>query len=92
MTHYCSIGNQPHMELRSSGDNAMEFVLSEKNHGLASAAETHMHALRIAFDSKDSITEKWTLYEKGEKKSEVVLNLNAHQDLRGGLGGCVSRD
>jgi hypothetical protein len=75
MTHYCSLGNQPHMELKNSSDNAMEFVLSEKNHGLSSAAETHMHALRIAFDGKDSITQKWTLYDKGEKKSEVVLKL-----------------
>jgi hypothetical protein len=75
MTHYCSVGNQPRMDLRNSGDNAMEFVLSEKNHGLSSLAETHMHALRIAFDNKDSITEKWTLFDKGEKKSEVVLKL-----------------
>jgi len=75
MTHYCSLGNQPHMELKSSGDNAIEFVLSEKNHGLASATETHMHALKITFVNKDSITEKWTLFEKGEKKSEEVLKL-----------------
>jgi hypothetical protein len=75
MTHYCSLGNQPHMELRNSGGNAMEFVLSEKNNGLGSATETHMHALRVTFDSKDSVTEKWTLYDKGEKKSDVVLKL-----------------
>jgi hypothetical protein len=75
MTHYCSLGNQPHMELKNSGDNAMEFVLSEKNHGLSSVAETHMHALKITFVNKDSITEKWTLFGKGEKKSEEVLKL-----------------
>jgi len=63
------------MELKSSGDNAIEFVLSEKNHGLASATETHMHALKITFVNKDSTTEKWTLFEKGEKKSEEVLKL-----------------
>jgi len=75
MTHYCSLGNQPRMELRNSGGNTMEFVLSEKYHGLTSAAETHMHALKIAFDGKDSITQTWTLFDKGEKKSDEVLKL-----------------
>ena len=75
MTHYCSLGNQPRMEVKSSGDNAMEFVLSEKNNGLSSVKETHMHMLKITFDGKDAITQKWTLFDKGEKKSEAVLSL-----------------
>lgn len=33
MTHYCSLGNQPHMELRNPGENTMTFVLSEKKPG-----------------------------------------------------------
>ena len=52
MTHYCSLGNQPHMELTGSGVSDLVFVLSEKNPGLASLNEMHMHALRIAFDGK----------------------------------------
>ena len=75
MTHYCSLGNQPHMELRNSGENTMTFVLSEKNPGLASLNETHMHALTIAVDGKDSITQTWTLFEKGAEKSHVVVKL-----------------
>ncbi len=73
MTHYCSLGNQPHMELRNPGENNMTFALSEKNPGLASLNETHMHALTIAIDGKDSITHTWTLYDKGVKKSDVVV-------------------
>jgi hypothetical protein len=42
---------------------------------LASLKETHMHALKISPDSKDSITHTWTLYEKGERKSDVVIKL-----------------
>jgi hypothetical protein len=76
MTHYCSLGNQPHMELRNPGENNMLFVLVEKNHGLSSVNETHMHALKISFDDKDSITHTWSLYEKGEKKSDVVIRLS----------------
>lgn len=75
MTHYCSLGNRPHMELVKSGENSMEFVLSEKNHGLSAVNETHMHALKIMFDGKDRITETWTLYDKGEKKSDVMIKL-----------------
>jgi len=75
MTHYCSLGNQPHMELRNPGEGTMLFVLSEKNPGLATLTETHMHALSIAVDGKDSITHTWSLYDKGAKKSDVVIKL-----------------
>jgi len=75
MTHYCSLGNQPHMELMNPGENTMTFVLSKKNPNLASLKETHMHSLTISFDSKDAITQTWTLYEKGKKKSDVVIKL-----------------
>ena len=75
MTHYCSLGNQPHMELMNPGENSMMFVLSEKNPNLASVKETHMHALKISLNGKNSITHTWTLYENGEKKSDVVIKL-----------------
>jgi hypothetical protein len=75
MTHYCSLGNQPHMELTTSVGNNLTFVLSEKDPGLVSLNETHMHALTIAVDGKDSITHTWTLYDKGAKKSDVVVKL-----------------
>jgi hypothetical protein len=75
MTHYCSLGNQPHMELTGSGGSDLVFVLSEKNPGLASLSEMHMHGLRIAIEGKDSITNTWTLYDQGVKKSEMPIKL-----------------
>jgi hypothetical protein len=75
MTHYCSLGNQPHMELTNPGGNNMLFVLSEKNPNLSSVKETHMHSLNISFDNKDNITHTWSLYEKGEKRSDSVIKL-----------------
>ncbi len=75
MTHYCSLGNQPHMELKNPGGNDLSFVLSETAPGLVSLNEMHMHALTIAVDGKDSITHTWTLYDKGEKKNDVVVKL-----------------
>jgi hypothetical protein len=76
MTHYCSLGNQPHMELKNPGENTLMFVLSEKNPGLATLTEMHMHALTIAVDGKDSITETWSLYDKGARKNEVTVKLS----------------
>jgi len=75
MTHYCTLGNQPHMELTNPGEETMRFVLSEKEPGLASLSETHMHALTITVDGKDSISHTWTLYDKGAKKSDVSVKL-----------------
>jgi len=75
MTHYCSLGNQPHMDLMDTGENTMLFVLSEKNPNLVSVKETHMHSLKISFDTKDSITQTWSRYEEGEKKSDSVIKL-----------------
>jgi hypothetical protein len=75
MTHYCSLGNQPHMEITASGGNELVFVLSEKNPGLASLNEMHMHGLKIAIDGKDRITNTWTLYDQGVKKSEMPIKL-----------------
>ncbi len=75
MTHYCSLGNQPHMDLMSSGENSLMFVLSVKNPNLSSVKETHMHALMISFNGKDNITHTWTLYENGEKKADTVIKL-----------------
>jgi hypothetical protein len=75
LTHYCSLGNQPHMELTTSGDSTMLFALSEKAPNLVSLQESHMHAHGIVIDGKNSMTQTWTLYDKGAKANEVSVKL-----------------
>ncbi len=35
----------------------------------------HMHAHAITIDGKNSMTQTWTLYDKGAKKNEVSVKL-----------------
>jgi len=75
MTHYCVLGNQPHMVLSNPGESNLTFTLSEKMPGLVSSNEMHMHSLTIAFDGKDAVIETWTLYDNGARKSDHVIKL-----------------
>jgi hypothetical protein len=75
LTHYCSLGNQPHMEATTSPDGTISFVLSEKAPNLVSRQEAHMHAHGITIDGKNSMTQTWTLYDKGAKVNEVAVKL-----------------
>src|ERR1043166_6110531 len=49
LTHYCVMGNQPGMSLKSSDPQTLRFDL-DKNCGINTAKESHMHALAIHFD------------------------------------------
>lgn len=75
MTHYCSLGNQPHMDLTKSGDKTIVFELSKRSPNLVSIKEAHMHALKIDFNGRDNITQTWMLYEGGKKKADTVIEL-----------------
>jgi hypothetical protein len=68
MTHYCSVGNQPRMRARKSGDGtALSFLLLDTAN-LKDAATGHMSRLVIKFQDADNIIEEWTWKEKSEEK------------------------
>ncbi len=74
MTHYCMLGNRPQLELKSADVAGMDFLLSP-NSDIDASNETHMHALRISFDGKDKITQKWTCFEQGKEKHVSTFTL-----------------
>ncbi len=65
MTHYCMLGNQPGMLLKSSDAGKLEFDF-DTTCGLDAKSETHMHALVITFSGADTITQDWKLSAPGK--------------------------
>jgi hypothetical protein len=71
LTHYCMLGNQPQMDLASSGDGRFEFAFRE---GSAAAEEMHMHSLAIALKG-DVLEQTWGMVTEGqEQKSTTTLS------------------
>jgi hypothetical protein len=73
MTHYCMLGNHPHMQLTKADAGELDFVMT-KNGGV-DVKEPHMHALTLYFQDNDHVMQKWTEYEQGKEKSTVTFKL-----------------
>jgi len=70
MTHYCAVGNQPHMESPAvTGDQKdFEFSLTSITN-LANPNAGHMRHLLIQIADQDHFTEKWTWRENGKDQT-----------------------
>jgi len=74
LTHYCMLGNQPGMLLKSADAKTIKFDFDPKC-GLDEKSGMHMHALTIAFDDTDTITQDWKLFENGKLKDSHPFTL-----------------
>jgi hypothetical protein len=74
LTHYCMLGNQPGMILKSSDPKVLKFDF-DPSCGVSSGEETHMHAMSITFDDPDTITQSWKLFEGGKAKDDHPIVL-----------------
>jgi len=72
LTHYCMLGNQPKMVLKSAKQNELKFALSE-DADIKVSNETHMNAVTIKLDGQNKMTQLWTKFEEGEA-ANVELN------------------
>lgn len=72
MTHYCAMGNQPHMVLKKATDNSLAFEMT-KPEGVTSMNEPHMHALTITMLDPNTIKQEWVSYEDGKAKGTAVF-------------------
>jgi hypothetical protein len=66
LTHYCVLGNQPHMRAEpGTGPDKLVFNC-EGGTNLSCALDKHMHRGEITLLDEDHLTSKWYLYEKGD--------------------------
>jgi len=74
MTHYCALGNQPHMKLKSSDDKVMVFEMDESV-GIQSENEPHMHAVTLTLKTDNILEQRWTHYVNGKQADVVTFEL-----------------
>jgi hypothetical protein len=72
MTHYCSMGNQPHMVLKKATDSSLAFEMT-KAEGVSSMKEPHMHALTITWLDPNTIKQEWVSYEDGKANGTATF-------------------
>ena len=78
MTHYCAMGNQPHLKLKNATDNAITLEMTGPV-GVASMKEPHMHALTLTMADANTLKQEWTSFENGKKKETMVFNFKRKQ-------------
>jgi hypothetical protein len=65
LTHYCSLGNQPHMRAEAgSTEGVIEFTC-DGGTNFDPDTDTHMHQVHFDLTDATHMRETWTLYEKG---------------------------
>jgi len=75
LTHYCMLGNQPHMKaMPKAGDNkvAFEFV---KATNLKSDKDMHMHSATFTFVDNNTLRTEWSHYQNGKEEGKAVFVL-----------------
>jgi hypothetical protein len=73
LTHYCHLGNQPHMKASGGGDGGkIEFKFVRATN-LKSETDKHMHDATYTFVDKDTLRSEWTLFDEGKAARHVVF-------------------
>jgi hypothetical protein len=75
LTHYCHLGNQPHMKASAPGEGnqvAFKFVRATN---LKSDKDRHMHEATYTFVDQDTLRSEWTLYNQGQAAMQVSFEL-----------------
>ncbi|HEY6307646.1 MAG TPA: hypothetical protein VI488_14430 [Candidatus Angelobacter sp.] len=77
LTHYCSAGNQPHMQAQAfdPASNVIRFDFAGATN-LASAGDAHMHTAQITFLGADAFNADWTLYKDGKAAFTVPIQFH----------------
>jgi len=71
LTHFCMLGNQPHMRAALSEDPQRILFQFTGATGLDSPDEPHIHTGVITFLGPDQLLTEWTIYENGEPSRTI---------------------
>jgi hypothetical protein len=74
MTHYCSVGNQPHLDLVTMEGKTLSFSLSPAD-TTHLGTEGHMHDFKITMADSSHMQQEWSFFEKGEKGGTTTFDL-----------------
>ena len=75
MTHYCALGNQPQMDLKSSDEKTLTLDLARSQKAINVKKDDHMHGLKISWDNADAITHEWAYYTGGKQTEMTTFQL-----------------
>jgi hypothetical protein len=70
-THFCAVGNQPEMALKSAKDNVFTFEMAGTK-GISSKDEMHMHGVKLTL-SGNTLKQEWTNFNKGKKADSATF-------------------
>jgi hypothetical protein len=69
MTHYCVLGNQPHMKAaKDAKEGTIKFVCTGGTN-MTCSSDRHMHSLLITIVDADHLKEDWALYAEGKEQA-----------------------
>jgi hypothetical protein len=66
LTHYCAMGNQPHMRAKGIENGVLKFEYVGGGN-IKNREDPHMDAVEITIQG-DRLTENWTFYQGGQTK------------------------
>ena|SRR5437660_980933 len=75
LTHYCALGNQPHMKTQGKLDgNKVAFKFTSASN-MKSDKDMHMHEVTYTFVDKDTLKSEWTHYKDGKAAGTAVFEM-----------------
>jgi hypothetical protein len=75
LTHYCHLGNQPHLKASGKGDgNKVEFKFVRATN-MKSENDMHMHEITFTFVDKDTLRTEVTLFSDGKAARQMDFEL-----------------
>jgi hypothetical protein len=75
LTHYCMLGNQPHMKATPKpGDRKIAFQFVKVTN-LKSDKDMYMRSATFTFVDKDTLKTEWSAFKDGKEKEKMVMEL-----------------